>query len=195
MARRSHSRKTTTFEALLGILSMGPMTGYEIRQRIEISIGNFWSESFGQIYPALNKLRQLGFVEAVESGKTGRRVYSLTASGREKLKAWLAVMPQPSKPRNELLLKVFFGGQSQVEIVRAHVLETRARFAADLERYIALEPQIKERHCDKPGLPYYLMALNYGCIEARAILAWADETLASLDLIASTVHKTPKEEQ
>ena len=75
------------------------------------------------------------------------------------------------------------------------MLETRARFAADLERYIALEPQIKERQRDKPGLPYYLMALNYGCIEARAILAWADETLASLDLIASTVLKTPKEKQ
>ena len=97
-------------------------------------------------------------------------------------------MPQPRKPRNELLLKVFFGGQSDVETVRAHVLETRARSAADLERYIALEPQLKERQCNNPGLPYYLMALNYGCIEARAILAWADETLASLDLIASSGH-------
>jgi PadR family transcriptional regulator, regulatory protein AphA len=168
---------------------MGPMTGYEIRQRIEMSIGNFWSESFGQIYPALNKLRHQGLVEAAETGKKGRRVYSLTASGRKKLKAWLALMPQPRKPRDELLLKVFFGGQSEVEIVRAQVLETRARSVADLERYIALEPQLKERQCKNPGLPYYLMALNYGLIEARAIVAWTDETLASLDLIASSLPK------
>ena len=185
MKRLAKSAKTTTFEALLGILSMGPMTGYEIRQRIDLSIGNFWSESFGQIYPALNKLRLQGLVDVTEAGKKGRKVYSLTLAGRERLHEWLGMMPQPLKPRNEMLLKLFFGAEGDVEKARAQVLATRAQYTTDLERYAGLESMLKTNQARNPGLPYFLMTLNYGFIEARAIVAWADQTLASLDEIAA----------
>jgi PadR family transcriptional regulator, regulatory protein AphA len=184
--------KTTTFEALLGILSMGPMTGYEMRQRIEISIGNFWSESFGQIYPALNKLHAQGLVDVTEAGKKGRKVYSLTPLGRERLREWLAVMPQPSKPRNDMLLKLFFGGESDLDSVRAQVLATRAHYAADLERYVALEPMLSQGPGKDPGSQYYLMTLNYGIAEARAVVAWADQTLTSLDALATSTQQKEK---
>jgi PadR family transcriptional regulator, regulatory protein AphA len=185
MKHLSKPVKTTTFEALLGILSMGPMTGYEIRQRIDLSIGNFWSESFGQIYPALNKLLLQGLVDVTEAGRKGRKVYSLTPVGRERLREWLSVLPQPEKPRNELLLKLFFGVEGDVEAARAHVLATRAQYIADLERFAGLESMLKSSQSRNPGLPYFLMTLNYGFIEARAIVAWADQTLASLDEIAA----------
>src|SRR6267378_1332508 len=42
-----------TPNALLGLLSLGSMSGYDIRQLISQSIGHFWSESYGQIYPGL----------------------------------------------------------------------------------------------------------------------------------------------
>ena len=189
MNTAEESGRTTTFEALLGILSLGPMTGYEVRQRIEVSIGNFWSESFGQIYPALNKLRREGLVEAAEAGKKGRKVYSLTPAGRTRLKAWLAVIPPPRKLRDEMLLKVFFGGQSGAEVVRAQVAEARARHVADLERYDSVEPFIRERHGKSAGLPYFLMVLNHGRMKTRALVAWADETLAALDEIAASTRE------
>ena len=181
MSNKRSTNKTTTFEALLGILSMGPMTGYEIRQRIEESIGNFWNESFGQIYPALAKLHKQGLVKVEAAGKAGRKVYSLTPAGHEHLKAWLAVMPMPRKPRNETLLKLFFGNLGDVADTREQVLATRERFAADIQRYTALEPELRERQSRNPGLPYYRLTLNYGLAEARAVVSWADETLAALD--------------
>ena len=52
-----------TPNALLGLLSLGPMSGYDIRQLIPRSIGHFWSESYGQIYPGLKRLSAAGFVE------------------------------------------------------------------------------------------------------------------------------------
>ena len=180
MSNNLTSSKTTTFEALLGILTMGPMTGYEIRQRIEISIGNFWSESFGQIYPALSRLHQQGFVRVTTAGKAGRKVYALTPAGRKQLKSWLKVLPQPQKIRNEMLLKLFFGDNNDFRTLRAQVQRTRDRSAADLARYAALEPQVKLRQANNPGLPYMLMTLDHGCMGARAILAWADKTLAKL---------------
>ena len=40
---------SATGKALLGLLSIAPMSGYDIRQLIPWSIGQFWSESYGQI--------------------------------------------------------------------------------------------------------------------------------------------------
>ena len=53
----------STPNALLGLLSLGPMSGYDIRQLIPRSIGYFWNESYGQIYPGLKRLAAAGLVE------------------------------------------------------------------------------------------------------------------------------------
>ena len=42
--------------AIMGMLSMGPMSGYDIKKRFEKSLSYFWNESYGQIYPILRKL-------------------------------------------------------------------------------------------------------------------------------------------
>lgn len=181
---RSTSERSTTAEALLGMLSLGPMSGYELRQRIEGSIGNFWSESFGQIYPALAKLRREGLVEVEEAGRTGRKVYSLTPAGRDRLTGWLGVMPAVRRPRNEMLLKLFFGRNGFLEDARAQVEAERERFAADLKRYTEMEPEISRRRAKDPGLPFFLMTLRYGMAEARALMGWADETLRAMDELA-----------
>lgn len=174
--------KTTTTEALLGMLTLGPMSGYDLKQRIELSIGNFWNESYGQIYPTLKRLEEEGWATATEEGKAGRQVYTITKAGRMRLREWLTVAPQPRVARNELLLKLFFGRIAPVPTMRAHLLETRARYAADLERYEKTsKPVLFERQQGKPGLPFYLSVLSYGIHEARMIVAWCDETLAMLD--------------
>ena len=163
------------------MLTLGPMSGYDMKQRIQFSIGNFWNESYGQIYPTLKRLEEEGAVRSAEEGKAGRLVYSITASGRKRLKAWLEMAPRQRVPRNELLLKLFFGQSAPTKTVRAHVLETRARYAVDLERYeTSTRPTIHDRQRGKPGLPFYLSVLSYGIHEARMIVAWCDETLATL---------------
>jgi PadR family transcriptional regulator AphA len=178
---RKPTPKTTTLEAVLGVLSMAPMTGYEIRQRIQDSVGNFWSESFGQIYPSLTKLHKQGMVHAEESGKLGRKVYSLTPLGKERVHQWVMQMPQPRKPRNEMLLKLFFANMGETAKAREQVVVTRERFAMDLLRFVALEPELMKAHQANPALPYYRMTLHYGMAEARAVIQWADETLQVLD--------------
>jgi DNA-binding PadR family transcriptional regulator len=65
MAKRSSSSK----EVLLGLLTVEPMSGYDLGQVIRDSVGHFWNESYGQIYPNLKKLASEGFV----SSKTEKR--------------------------------------------------------------------------------------------------------------------------
>jgi hypothetical protein len=49
--RGNGGRATTSRYALLGMLSLGPGSGYDLKKRIEGSLAHFWSESYGQIYP------------------------------------------------------------------------------------------------------------------------------------------------
>lgn len=184
--------RTTSSQAILGVLSLHPMTGYEIRQQITRSIGNFWTESFGQIYPTLKRLKQEGLVD-VAPAKSSRKVYTLTADGRKHLESWLPVMPRPRVPRNEQLLKLFFGALIPSGSMRAQVLETRKRYAADLLRYEKIVTDVTRRAAGDPNLPFWLMTLSYGRTEARAIVSWCDETVAALDELATAqVAKTKR---
>ncbi len=61
-----------TPNALLGLLSLEPMSGYDIRQMISRSIGYFWSESYGQIYPGLKRLAAEGLVVKEDGARKGK---------------------------------------------------------------------------------------------------------------------------
>jgi PadR family transcriptional regulator, regulatory protein AphA len=182
MARRSSS----TSKALLGLLTIEPMSGYDLGLVVRETIGHFWNESYGQIYPNLKRLAADGLVASKrerQDGKPDRYIYSITAKGREQLAAWLAIPPQPEIPRNELLLKLFFGRQAQPEAMIGYVaqmVETDRELLAKfekIEREIARNPRY-------PDAPYWKMAARFGQIEMEAHLRWAEETSAELNKIA-----------
>lgn len=165
----------------MGLLSLGPMSGYQMRQLIDESIGNFWTESYGQIYPTLKRLAAEGMVtfstEQTE-GRAERKVYSLTAAGKERLHDWLNLPVHERVPRNELLLKLFFGSLVPVDVLVRHVETFRALQQERLQRDAATAEELNRRHGKHPDLPYWMMTVNYGLHETRARIAWCDETLA-----------------
>jgi len=94
------------------MLRLGSRTGYEIKQKIEVSTRFFWGASYGQIYPELKRLATAGLVEAEHDPRGGlkRTAYRLTAAGERVLHDWLTDEgPQLFEMRDEALLKVFFG--------------------------------------------------------------------------------------
>lgn len=184
MARKNKSRY-----ALLGMLSLGPSSGYELRKMIEGSTNHFWNEDFAQIYPTLKQLEAEGLttkqVEKQE-GRPERYVYTLTPKGWEALYRWLGEPAIPQVERNELLLKLFFGGQTAVPINMEHVQRFRALQAHLLQMYEDIEASLKQSYAQSSHLPYWLMTVTYGKHIARALLEWCDETLAQLHQLAGT---------
>jgi PadR family transcriptional regulator AphA len=179
MARRSSS----STEVLLGLLTIQPMSGYDLGQTIRESVGHFWNESYGQIYPNLKKLTAGGFLTARterQKGKPDRRIYSITQKGRERLASWLAVSPQPEIPRNELLLKLFFGGQASLQISIDHVQRMMETESAVLRKIEWIEKEI-DKNRQYPDVPYWRMAVRFGQLELEAHQRWAQETLAVLN--------------
>ena len=178
----------TTPNALLGLLSLRPMSGYDIRQLISKSIGHFWSESYGQIYPGLKQLAAEGLVEKKterSKGKPDRHLYSITPDGRERLREWLKIPVSEEVARNELLLKLFFGAHVAASVNREHVMANMEFHQRALKVYAAMAKQLRLDEANDPQLPYWLMTLNYGRHYSGAVLKWCKETLAELDAIES----------
>ena len=174
---------TASQYALLGFLGRGPRSGYDIKKEMDSSTQNFWSESYGQIYPNLKKLTGAGLVTLDverQEGKPDRKVYTITLAGREALFAWLEEPPNRTPPRNELLLKLFFSQRSSPETAARHVVEYKNKLQTDLATYQAIERWIETEYADHPGLPYWLITLSYGRYEAEALLRWCDETFITL---------------
>jgi DNA-binding PadR family transcriptional regulator len=79
--------------ALIGLLSGGPLHGYEIKQRFASSMGGEWSISYGQLYPALARLTDAGFISKtsqVGEKTIEKHVYTVTPDGAAYLHKWLA---------------------------------------------------------------------------------------------------------
>jgi PadR family transcriptional regulator AphA len=173
-----------TPNALLGLLSMGPMSGYDIRQMISQSIGHFWSESYGQIYPGLKRLAAAGLATKKTERKPGspdRYVYSLTEEGRERLRAWLKLPVAEEVPRNELLLKLFFGGHVPPSVSREHVQAYMTSHEQKFQVYGAIAKKLRKEEAHDPRLPFWLMTLSMGRHRSAAMVKWCKETLAELE--------------
>lgn len=180
-------RQNKSKYALLGILNMRPMTGYTIKKTIAESLGNFWNESYGQIYPNLRELVADGWATISieeQTGKPDRHVYTLTAAGRAEYQKWLATPGEFEEGRNEVLLKLFFGSDRSVAVNLAQVQEFQALQQQFLQKFGGIADWLKAQHTGNPALPYWLMTVSYGQHVSRALIDWTEETLGILDQLA-----------
>src|ERR1019366_7960698 len=134
----------------------------------------------------LKKLAAAGFVTSKierQKGRPDRHIYSITKKGRERLAKWVAVPPQPEIPRNEMLLKLFFGAQGSPEIPIGYLERMVETERGLLERFRQIHAAISTNK-QYPDTPYWKMAARFGEIEIEAHLRWAGETLTELKRIA-----------
>lgn len=184
-------RRSQTEVAVLGGLSIEPMTGYALREAIRDVLGHFWSESFGQIYPTLRRLQDQGLIEHAESPGTGRPTFIITDSGRRHLRERLSEPIQPSAPRNGLLLRLFFGRELGPAACKQLVDEARSEAESRLAGFVRLRAELALEADTEAQDPFTLLTISAGEHSARAAVAWASETLAALDQIDKTERREP----
>lgn len=174
--------RATTDYAILGMLTLRPMSGYDIRAAIAESIAYFWTESYGQIYPTLRRLAKERLVtrRTEKTGERARNVYAISEAGREALADWLREPAVPRPPRSELLFKLFFGRQIDSEEAAQHLARFRDEQMVARVRYEAAERQLYEQQGSNPDLMYWLLTLRCGQLETEARARWADEALQIL---------------
>jgi DNA-binding PadR family transcriptional regulator len=143
--------------AVLGLLNESPLHGYEIRKRLATLLGAFRAFSYGSLYPTLRRLAEAGWISeeaSMESAagarsRRGKRVYRLTAEGKEHLAELLAdVGPEAfdeegfgarlaffAQTRSDVRLKVLEGRRRRVEEQREGMRSALGRTGQRLDRY------------------------------------------------------------
>ena len=174
------ARVSQTELAVLGVLSVQPMTGYAVRDAIRDVLGHFWSESFGQIYPTLTRLHRAGLLERHEGARPGSSTYALTSAGHQRLTTLLGQPERPTPPRNGLMLRLFFGRTIGPEACAALVREAKTHAEQQLLDYREIRAELAGEDQYAEHRPYWLLTVSAGEHTAHASIAWADETLASL---------------
>ena len=175
-------RESKSRYAILGALTIEPMSGYQIKELIGRTIGHFWNEGYGQIYPTLKSLASAGLVSSrVEpgDGKPDSHIYTLTDAGWEELSHWLSRPVESNQPgRSELLLKLFFGRHAPAGTNLDHLRRHHQLLGALIAQYEAMEVELAAE--DDPDQPYWLITLRHGLHVARASRAWCEETIDRL---------------
>jgi len=192
--------------ALLAILAVEPLTGYELTKYFDRSAANVWHAPHSQIYPELRKLESAGLVtaESVARGDHGvKRTYSITDAGLDVLVEWVEEATPLAPVRDDFLLKAtyleygsFANARRQFEAhldyheelrrrwdVHAQVLEQRA--TALMRRRLEVMPE--ELH---EALVAYKVHVYRGLAEqARHEARWARQGIALVDaLIAAAAN-------
>ena len=184
--QRTHrSREKASRFALLGMLSFGGQrTGYDLKKAIAASTANFWSESYGNIYPRLRELAEEGLIRPHNAAKadTGRQkqLYSITAKGRQALTAWLSEPAVPRHEDNELLLKLFFGSRMPVQAAAELVNASRVHHEQLLRQFDTIERSIFDGQLSTEEKTYLQITVDYGRTVSTALVGWAEQTVHKL---------------
>lgn len=149
--------------AVLGLLYEAPMHGYELRKQLGARLGGFRAFSYGSLYPALRRLLRAGLiVEQTEPTRepgsepalawhrrSRRRVYHLTAEGKERFAEMLAdAGPQTwddegfgihmtffSRTPADTRMRILEGRRRRVEERREGLRAALARAGEQIDRY------------------------------------------------------------
>lgn len=170
---------TTAEYAVLGLLSYGELSGYDLSRAAARTLGYSWAPSRSQIYKVLPRLVRWGLAESREveqQGRPDKALYRLTDRGVKTLRTWVEeVEEEPAGGVEVFWLKLFLGGIAPPEAAQAQLdayrrlTEGRLTELEEMERNLAQDVGV---HTE--------IALRHGLIRARATLEWADEAQAAL---------------
>jgi PadR family transcriptional regulator, regulatory protein AphA len=180
MATAVRTTLSTTELSILGLLFAGERSGYDLKKAAAEGVGYVWTPAKSHVYAVLPRLVDGGYATArtvVQERRPDKRVYRITAQGKETFVRWLEE-PIDERPGSKdlFLLKVFFGGRMGREALVAHVERRRAYAVEKLAEFREIEDELRG---DEAALGGYA-TLRWGLAEAEAWIRWADEILAEL---------------
>lgn len=181
-------KENTTRYAVLGLLSIMPCSGYDLKKLADMSVSHFWSENYGHIYPVLHALEAEGMVATVEKepsqtqGRPPKTVYRITEKGSLELNDWLKKPAEHHPLRNELLLKIFLAVDLPASNVKEKLAREKEMHAKQLEGLRGIEAMLKsqEPYKSQKALPLWLATIDMGKRFSRTVMEWCDATARSL---------------
>jgi DNA-binding PadR family transcriptional regulator len=179
--------------AVLAALLEGEASGYQLAKRFDVSVANFWSATPQQLYRELDQLEQAGLLSGrvvEQHRRPNKRVFTLTAAGREELHAFTAQPARPTAMRDDLLVKLQAVDTGDQDAVREAIAVRLERSHGKLAGYDRLRDDMLKgrseeeylRETDRVG-PY--LTLMAGRMYEQENIRWSKAVLEILD------HRSP----
>jgi DNA-binding PadR family transcriptional regulator len=171
--------------AILGLLNYEPMTGYDIKKMVDISIAHFWPAVQSQIYKNLSKMEKEGWLAVdviTQDSKPSRKVYHLTEAGKTELFRWLNE-PQPAaEVRLAWLIQIFFAGRlADDQVIK--LLEFQLNLLQKrLSGYSTIPEENREEMSeDDPREKFFwMLTVDYGIAQSIAQVKWIQSVIETI---------------
>ncbi len=143
--------------ALLSLLRVGPLSGYDLQKQFSLSVGHVWHAPDSQIYPELRKMESEGLIEGEDQarGQRGtRRVYHVTDAGERAYDAWMRSPLDYQRVRDPAHLRAAYLESTTPDAARTFFLGHIAEWESELEQW---EQEL--RHIDARDNPMLVRRL------------------------------------
>lgn len=184
--------------ALLALLRVGPLSGYELQKLFSESVGHVWHAPDSQIYPELKRMEADGLIRGEEQtrGERGRRrIYHVTARGSEDFFSWIETPLEYSRVRDPAHLRAAYlesaSDESARDFLSAHArqhTELLQRWRDEIARIRSGEhPMVTRRLAAIPeserarAVEFKVFAYEGLAERAEAEIRWAQHGLALLE--------------
>ena len=175
---------------LLGLIKYKPMTGYELTKEFNQSLGYFWHSTSQQIYKELDMMEKSGWLvseRVIQSEKPNKRVYSITAKGKEELLAWLSTPEDDIKTftqgKNVFLMRLAFMGETNDALALEMLQNFKNQYLPfaqsldDIEKIIAKDEVV----LGSKVMKYWRIVALHGEILHKARLEWVEKAIEILE--------------
>jgi PadR family transcriptional regulator AphA len=139
--------------AILGLLNLRPLTGYDIKKMFAGSAVIYWSGNNNQIYTTLVKLHENELVSVeveLQADRPSRKIYSITAKGQAELKKWLLSEPEPPQLKNSFLIQLAWADQLSPDELDTLL----GKYEAEMKMQVSmLRTQERQRNISPSGMP------------------------------------------
>jgi DNA-binding PadR family transcriptional regulator len=124
--------------ALIAILRVGALSGYDLQKQFSQSVGHVWHAPDSQIYPELRKMESEGLIEGEDQarGEKGtRRVYHVTPAGDEAYLQWMRSPLDYQRVRDPAHLRAAYLENTTPNVARAFLHRHISAWESELQQW------------------------------------------------------------
>lgn len=169
---------------ILTVLCEQPASGYAISKQFEETIACYWKASQQQIYRELAAMEAKGWLShqlVPQAGKPDKKVYALTASGRDELDRWNRSPTEPTPIREDLGVRVLGGANMPRSVLIKELERRRGIHQQNLDTYLQREREFQALDAPSPACQFRYLTLRRGILYEQEWVHWCDEVIAFLE--------------
>jgi DNA-binding PadR family transcriptional regulator len=164
-------------DALLALLDRRPAYGYELKADFEAATGDGWPLNIGQVYSTLQRCERDDLATAQdEADDQGRRLWTISAEGREAVASWLETPAAPVEAsRDAFSLKVLMAIEARPDQVDDLIRDQRNATMSELQALT------REKTTVADGDLARQLHLDRSVLLVEAQVRWLDMVEARID--------------